>query len=418
MDIKRDPAVLKRKRIRRAVFAGLGIVVLIVITVAVSRLKPAAPSVPASVPWYGTVKRGDFVRNVRGAGTLVPEEIRWIPATTSGRVDRIILRPGAHVTPGTVILELSNPDLQQQVANAELSWKAQLAQLATGKANLQKDRLSQQTNVSDAQSDVNVATSQLEARQQLAKEGLVSDLEIRQLQATLDKAKNRLELARQQLKIAEQNEEATLAPQEAQVNQAKAQFDQLTRQVGDLKVKSNMTGVLQVVQVEVGQQVGPGAPLVRVADPTDLKAEVRITETQTKDLAIGLPAEIDTRNGIVKGHVSRIDPASNQGTVGVDVILDGPLPPGARMDLSVDGVIELESLHDVLYVDRPAFGQDNSAVSLFKVSPDGSEAYRVQVKFGRAAVSVVEVLEGLQEGDKVILSDMSPYDAYDRVRLN
>jgi HlyD family secretion protein len=431
MDVKRDPAILRKKKIRRTVFLALAGVAVVVISVAVSRLKPAAPSVSASTLWYGTVVRGPLTVEVHGAGTLVPVEIRWIPATTSGRVEKLVLQPGAIVKPGTVILELSNPDLEQQARNARLAWESSQAQLANAQATMHKDHMSQQASVKDAKSRYDLAVATLQANKQLADEGLVSQLKIQEYQASVDQAKTQLDLAQQQLDLTTENEQSQLAPAQADVNQKKAQLDLVMQQLDDLKVKSPISGVLQVMgaNVEVGAQVGQGTNLARVADPTNLKAEVRISETTTKDLRLGLPAKIDTRNGIVPGKVIRIDPAAQGGTVGVDVSLDGPLPPGARPDLNVDGTIELDRLENVLKVERPAYGQENNTVGLFKlISPDGQpilagqepghEAVQTQVKLGRASVQYIQILDGLKEGDRVVLSDMSQYDAYDRVRLN
>jgi HlyD family secretion protein len=374
--------------------------------------------VPAGVPWIEPVKRGQMTRNVHGSGTLVPEDIRWITSTTSGRVERLVLQPGATVRPDSVILELSNPDLKQNALNAELAWKSALAQYENAKASLRGSRLTQENAVKDAESQSALAREQLDANKQLADQGLISQLTVKQLQAALDTAKNKLDLAKQQLQIAIDNETSQLAPQQATVNQAKANYENFQRQLEDLKVKAGMSGVLQVVPVERGQQVAPGTNLARVADPSTLKAVVRISETQTKDLAPLQRAEIDTRNGNpLKGHVVRIDPASQGGTVGVDVTLDEPLHPGDRPDLSVDGTIELEQLNNVVYMSRPAFGQENSAITIFKLTPDGNEAVRTPVKLGKAAVTTIEVREGLKPGDQVILSDMSQYDSYDRVRV-
>ncbi len=418
MDLKRDPKILRRKRIRRGIFAGVGILALAVISVAVSRLKPAAPLVPAGVPWIEAVKRGEMMRNVHGSGTLVPEDIRWITATTAGRVEKLVLRPGATVRPESVILELNNPDLQQSARNAELSWKSALAQLDNKRASLRASRLTQENAVKDAESQYNLAREDLDANKQLADQGLVSQLTVKQKQSVVDTARNRLDLAREQLRIAAENETSQMAPEQAAVNQAKAGYDNLQRQVEDLKVKAGMAGVLQIVPVELGQQVTAGTNVARVADPSKLKAVIRISETQTSDLAIGQVAEVDTRNGTpLGGHVVRIDPSSQGGTVGVDVTLDDPLHSGDRPDLSVDGTIELEKLPDVIKMSRPAFGQENSSITIFKLTPDGTEAVRTPVKLGKAAVTEIQVLEGLKPGDQVILSDMSQYDAYDRVRI-
>jgi len=419
MDKQRDPAILKRKKRNRmiaAVVVGLSVVAL---TVAVSRLEPAAPSVAdsESVLYFGTVKRGPFTREVRGAGTLVPEEIRWITATTTGRVERLVLQPGARVEPGTVILELSNLDLQQSFRSAELDLQTALANMANQKATISNARLTQEASIVDFESAYEVALADLQTNQSLAETGLVSRFTVRQKQAGVDRAKNQLELARKQLASSLESAASQLAPTEAAVNQRRAEVDRLRRQLDDLRVKATMSGQLQIVSVEVGASVAPGAQLARVSDPTRLKAVVRISETQTRDLSPGQLADIDTRNGHVKGKVTRIDPASSQGTVGVDVTLEGPLPAGARPDLGIDGTIELERLTNVLYVESPAFGQENSTISLFKVLPT-REAVRTPVKIGRRSVQFVEVVEGLVEGERVVLSDMSQYDSFDRLRLN
>ena len=416
MDVKRDPAILRRKKMRQIVFGAIGVVVLIGLTFFVTRLRPAAPLVD-NEPWQDTVKRGDFVREVRGAGTLVPEDIRWIPARTAGRVEKIILRPGAVVTPNSVILELSNPDLQQQVRAAELNWKSGQATLENRRTDLKQQVLAQTAAVKNAESDFNLAQATLDANEELAKQNLISAVQLKTYRSQLEQARTRLDLAKSQLENSQSTLASQIAPQEADVAQRKAQFDLVTQQMEELHVRAGMSGILQVVPVEQGAQVGAGAQLARVADPTSLKAQIRISETQTKDLAPGQAADIDTRNGHVKGVVARIDPAAQGGTVGVDITLQGPLPPGSRPDLSVDGTITLEKLVNIVYVGRPSVGQDNGTVGMFKVSADGKEATRVTVKLGRSSVNTVEILDGLQPGDRVILSDMSQYDAFDRVRL-
>jgi HlyD family secretion protein len=416
VDIARSPDVLRKKKIRRALYGAAALVVIVLITVGVSRLKPAAPSVERATVWVDTVKRGSMIRQVRGSGTLVPEEIRWIPATTQGRVERIVLRPGAKVAPGTVILELSNPELQQSVMEAQLAYQSAQAAYQNRKAELESQLLSQQSAVASIEANYKNAALTLEANEKLVKDGLISEINLKQSQSAAAELKNRLSIEQRRLEMTHLGLKSQLAPQEADVNQRRAAYELRVRQLDDLKVKSSVDGILQVVPVEVGQQVGPGTNLARVANPTNLKAELRIAETQTKDIAIGQPAEIDTRNGIVKGRVARIDPASSNGTVGVDVTLEGALPPGARPDLSVDGTIRLELLDNVIYVGRPAFGQENSTVGLFKVHPDG-EAVRINVKLGRSSVNTIEIIEGLQPGDLVILSDMSSYDEYPRIRL-
>jgi HlyD family secretion protein len=424
VDIARSPDVLRKKKLRRILFGAAALVVIIIITVAVSRLKPAAPSVERSVVWIDTVKRGDMVRQVRGSGTLVPEEIRWIPATTQGRVERILLRPGAQVNANTVILELSNPELQQAVREAQLAYQSAQASFQNRKAELDSQLLNQQSEVANIEALYKEAALTLKANEELQKDGLVSGIVLEQSRSRADELKNRLSIARKRLEISTAGLKSQLAPQEAEVDQRRAAYELRVQQLEDLRVKAGMAGVLQcvcsspTVQVEVGAQVGPGTNLARVANPTSLKAELRIAETQTKDIAIGQPAEVDTRNGIVKGRVSRIDPASSNGTVGVDVTLEGALPPGSRPDLSVDGTIRLEELTNIIYVGRPAFGQENSTVGLFKLTTDGSEASRVNVKLGRSSVNTIEIQEGLQPGDQVILSDMTTYDQFERIRLN
>jgi HlyD family secretion protein len=419
MDIQRDPAIVRRRKIRRIVAAALGAAVVVAISVAVSRLEPAAPGVPSGSIWPGTVKRGAFVREVRGAGTLVPEDIRWITATASGRVERIVLRPGAQVEPGTVILELSNPDLVQQAESAKLDWEVAAAQLENQRAQIQTQRLQQEIAVSNAEADYDVALKDLEANRELHAEGLVSALTLQQRQAAVDRAKNALELARRQLAMGVATEQSQLAPTAASVNQARARFEQLSRQVAELQVRSTMTGQLQLIQAEVGATVGSGTNLARVSDPARLKAVVRIAETQTRDLAIGLPAFIDTRIGQpVRGRVSRIDPASEGATIGVDLTIDEALPAGVGPNHSVDGTVQLSRLEDVLYVESPVFAQENSSISLFVIDPPTRIARRTTVRLGLRSVQYVQVLEGLREGDQVILSDMSQYDEFDRVQLN
>jgi HlyD family secretion protein len=423
VDIARSPSVARRKKIRRAVYATVALIVIVLITVAVSRLKPAAPSVDRATVWVDTVKRGDMIRQVRGSGTLVPEEIRWIPATTQGRVERILLRPGATVSAGTVILELSNPELQQAVKEAQLAFESAKAAYENRKAELESQLLRQQSEVAGIEAQYRQAALDLEANEQLWKDGLVSELNLKRSRSSAEELKNRLAIEEKRLEMTRNGIASQLAPQEAEVDSRRAAYELRLRQVEDLRVKAGMDGVLQCVcsspttQVEVGAQVAPGTNLARVANPTSLKAELRIAETQTPDIKIGQPAEVDTRNGVVKGRVSRIDPAAQNGTVGVDITLEGALPAGARPDLSVDGTIRLELLENVIHVGRPAFGQENSTVGLFKVLPDG-EAIRTTVKLGRSSVNTIEIVEGLQPGDQVVLSDMSSYDEYQRVRLS
>jgi len=417
VDIQRDPSVLRRRQIRRWILAGLGLVAVILVTVAVSRLRPAAPTVDRATVWIDTVKRGSMVRQVRGSGTLVPELIQWIPATSNGKVERILLRPGAQVKPDSVILELSNPTLQQSTLEARLNLHGAQAQYDNRKAELESQVLNQRSVVAQTEAAYRQADLQYEADSELNKEGLVSDLQLKRSRSQAEELKNRVEIEQRRLKILEDGVSSQLEPQKADVDRQKALYDLQRKLLDELRVRAGITGVLQLVPVEVGQQVTPGTNLARVADPTLLKAEIRIAETQARDIQIGQKASVDTRNGLIDGNVARIDPAAQQGTVGVDVTFSTrEYPRGARPDLNVDGTIELERLDNVIYVGRPAFGQENSSVMLFKLTPDG-EAVRVNVKLGKSSVQTIEILDGLQPGDQVILSDMSAWDAFDRVRL-
>jgi HlyD family secretion protein len=416
MDIAR-PSNARKKRIRNAIYIVVGLLAVGGVSVALSRLKPAAPTVERAVVWPDTVKRGPMVRQVRGLGTLTPEDIRWIPATTQGRVERIILRPGTQVKADSVILELTNPTLEQQLQDAELKVQAAEAGLANLKVQLQNDLLQTRATAANIEGDYNKARMQAQMNEALAKDQLVSDLVLRQSKVDAESLGVRNQIAKDQLASKADSTRAQLAVQQSVVDQARALLGLTRQQRDELKVRAGLDGMLQVVPVEVGQQVAPGTNLARVANPSRLKAEIKIAETQAKDIQLGQKAEIDTRNGIVEGRVARIDPSVQNGTRTVDVTLTGELPKGAVPDLSVDGTIELERLNDVLYTGRPAFGQEQSVVGLFKIQADGVTAERVQVKLGKSSVNTVEVLSGLKVGDQVILSDMSAYDAYDRIRL-
>jgi len=417
VDIARPPEVKRRKKIRRILVGAAAVVVLAAVTFGVSQLRPAAPGVERATVWVDTVKRGELTRQVRGSGTLVPENIRWITATTSGRIEKRLLRPGAIVTPSSVILVMSNPDLKQAATTAELAWKSAQAALENRRASLESDLLTQQAAVATAESNYNQARLELSANEELFKSDLISMLTLKKYQGQAAELKNRLTIAQQQLEIAKAGIKSQIAPQEADVNQKRAAYDLVLKQLDDLNVKAGMNGVLQLLPVEEGASVQANQQVARVADPTVLKAELRIAETQTKDIRIGQLATVDTRNGEVAGRVSRIDPASANGTVGVDVTLEGALPPGARPDLSVDGTVRLEKLDNVIFVGRPAFGQEESTITLFKLDANG-EAHRTKVVLGRSSVDKIEIREGLQPGDQVILSDMSSYDQFDRVKLN
>ena len=417
MDIPR-PSFAQQRRRRRVIYVVTGVIAVVLITFGLSRLEPAAPSVERETVVIDVVKRGPMLRQVRGSGTLVPEAIRWIPANTEGRVERIVVLPGAAVTADTVILELSNPEVELSALEADSAVKAAEAEHSNLKVQLKSGLLTQQAQAATVQASYHQATLQAKANEQLAKDGLIADLTLRLSQVTADELSRRTEIEKQRLEIAAEAVTAQLAVQETRLEQFRATARLRRNQVGSLKVRAGVDGVLQVVPVEVGQSVLPGANLARVAEPGHLKAEVRIGETMARDVLIGQVASIDTRNGIIPGRVSRIDPSVQNGTVTVDVALEGDLPKGARPDLSVDGTIELERLQEVLNVGRPAFGQEHSMVGLFRLEPGGANAVRVQVKLGRSSVNTIEIVEGLNEGEQVILSDMSAWDAFDRVRLN
>jgi len=415
MDFAR-PDLARKKRLRRILYGSAAVVVVLLVTAGISQLEPAAPGVDRATLWIDIVKRGPMVRQVRGLGTLVPEEIRWIPATTMGRVERVLLRPGTVVTPDSVIVELSNPALELELQDAELRVKAADAALANLRLQLQKEYLQQEAATLAMESDYQKAALQAEVNQQLAEKGLLAAITLRQSRLDAQQLAARLALAKKQLEGHAESMAARMDVQQAEVDQVRAMVRLKQRQVDELRVRAGVAGVLQVVPVDVGQQVAPGANLARVANPARLQAELKIAETQAKDIQIGQVASIDTRNGIAAGTVVRIDPSVQNGTVTVDVALDGSLPKGARPDLSVDGTIELERLDEVLFVGRPAFGQEQSAVGLFKIQANG-EATRVQVKLGRSSVNTVEILAGLSVGDQVVLSDMSTWDGFDRIRL-
>lgn len=416
-DIARDPAILKRRRLRRAGYAVVGIIVLIAVSIVLARMEPAPPTVDEDTLLRDTVKRGSLVRQERGLGTLVPEDTRWIPATTEGRVERILLRPGARVEPDSVILELSSPDVEQAALNATLALQSAEAQLETFRVQYLNDLLAQQSQVATLEADYKQAQLDADADETLAKEKLVSELQRQKSQLRARTLADRLAIERKRLASVQDTIDSRLQIQQAAVDQARALMALQNSRLASLKVRPGFSGVLQQVPVEVGARIGPGTNLARVADPTRLKAELRIAETRAKDIDVGQPAEIDTRNGIIPGIVSRKDPAAVNGTVTVDVTLTGELPRGAVPDLSVDGTVQLERLDNVLYVGRPSLGQDQSTVGLFRVERPSGIAERVQVKLGTSSVNSIVVLSGLNEGDEVILSDMSNWDAFDRVRL-
>ena len=418
MDVKR-PTQKNKRRLRLALYASACVLAAVLITYGLSRLKPAAPSVARSTLYTGQVKRGQMLRQVRGIGTLVPEEIRQVAAPVEGRVEQIFAKPGEQVSAGSVLVELSNPELRQSAVDVEYRIKSAEADLNNLRARLESERMSQQAATAQIQSEYKQAKIQLDTDEELAKEGLVPAITLRISRVRVEQLANRLEIERKRAGSAQESTAAQVAAQQARIEQLRAQLRLNREQVASLLVRAGTNGVLQQVTVEVGQQITPGTNIARVADPSSLKAVLQIPETQAKDVSLGQRADVDTRGaGVVPGTVARIDPAVQNGTVLVDVRLEGGLPAGARPDLSVDGTIELERLDNVLYTSRPASGGAQSSVTLFRLSADGREAVRVPVRLGRASVNTVEILEGLSEGDTVILSDTQQWDGVDRLRLD
>jgi HlyD family secretion protein len=417
VDIARPDFVRKRK-IRLAICGAAALIALPTLTIGVSRLAPAAPVVERSTVWFDSVHRGEMLREVRGLGTLVPVDIRWIPAQTSARVNKIVLQSGAIVKPDSVILELSDQQLQHDALEAEYGYKAAEADLANLRVQLASNVMTQQSAAADVESQYQQAKLQAEVDNQLAVEGLQAAMISKKSAVAAEQLAIKQALAQEQLKIADDAAKAQVGAQRAHLEQQRVLFELKKSQLDALHVRAGLNGVLSAVSVEVGQQVTPGTNLVRVADPKHLKATVQVPETQAKDIQIGQRASVDTHNGIVEGHVTRIDAGVVNGAVPVDVSFDGPQPAGARPDLSVEGTIEIERIPNILYVGRPVQGAENSAIGLFKLVDGGRAAVRVTVQLGRSSVNSVEIVRGLQLGDQVILSDMSGWDAHDRVRLN
>ncbi len=416
MDIHRPELNVARRR-RNVIGLALAATVIALVTLGIASLRPAAPVADRSSLWLDTVKRGSMLRQVRGTGTLVPENTRWIAAVTEGRIDKIVVHPGTAVTRDTVILELSNPEVEQSARDAELQLKAALADLAQREAQLQSDLLNQRAEAARVKADFTEAQLRAAVDQDLAKAGLTSGLTLKLSTSRAEELKTRHDIESERLRVAGRAADAQLAAQRARVDQLRALYELRASQLASLQVRGGIDGVLQQVAVEVGQRVSPGATLARVAEPESLKAQLRIPETQMRDVVIGQAVSVDTRNGIVGGRVARIDPASREGSVTVDVTLDGPLPKGARPDLTVDGTIELERLDDVLYVGRPVQANEGESLGVFKLSADEKEATRTTVAVGRTSVNAIEIRSGLAAGDKVILSDMSAWDKVRRIRI-
>lgn len=417
VDVPRK-GVARKKKIKRAIYAILTVIVLGAVTWGLSQLEPAAPSVDRASLYIDEVERGPMVIQVRGAGTLVPEEIRWISSSVSGRVEQIKELPGTAVQPETVLMILDNPELERDVVDAELQLRRGRAELENLKVELQRQFLSQEAQAASVQADFKGARLQADLNEELAEEGLIAPLNKQLSDVTAEELDKRNQIEQERLRINAQATKASINAKEAELAQLEALYNLRRRQVDMLRVRAGISGVLQQTPVEVGQQVPPGTILGKVAVPEKLKAELRIPETQAKDVQIGQSAIIDTRSAEIEGRVIRIDPAAVEGTVTVDVALIGQLPPGARPDLNVDGTITIDRLEDVLKVGRPAYGQADSTIGLFKLINDGTEAIRVTVRLGRSSVTTIQVLEGLQEGDRVVLSDTSAWDNFDRIRLN
>lgn len=417
MDIKRPGKSKLKKRIRNGVLIVVGLVAVGGITVGLTKLKPASPTLDRSTAVIDTVKRGLFVRQVRGNGTLVPQLTRWVPAPADGRLEKILVEPGVEVTSTTIIFELSNPQMEQQAIDADFQMKAAQADQDNLRVRLESDSMTQQSAIASINAEYSQAKMQLETDEILGKQGLVPLILLKVARVRVQDLANRLKVEQQRLTISGKSTKAQINAQQARIDQLRALAELKKSQVDALKVRAGTNGVLQQVSVQVGQQMTPGFNMARVADPASLKAELRIAETQITDVRIGQPVEVDTRNGIIQARVSRIDPAAREGTFVIDAELVGPLPASARPDLSVDGTIELERVENCLNMGRPAFGQGQQTVGIFKLTPDGQEAIRTQVKLGRNSVSTIEIVSGLREGDQVILSDTSAWDNYNEIRL-
>jgi len=417
MDIPRKSAA-KKRRIKRILYSLAAVLAVGLITLGVSKLKPADQSVDRGTLWTGTVARGTIPRNVRGLGTLVPEEIRYVPAISPGRVEKRLVQAGAQVHADTVLFELTDPAIQQAFVDAETLLRGAQANLTTLKVQLAKGILDQEATLAQAKSDFNKKQMQYEVNDALGKRDLKSKLEVELSRIEAEDAQNRVALETKRLAGSREEATARMAAEDEKVRQLKDAVQLRRTQMEALKVRAGIDGELQTIAVQVGQQVTLGQELARVANPRKLKAELKIAETQAKDILLGQTVSIDTRNGIIPGKVIRIDPSVQNGTRTVDASLEGELPKGAVPDMSVDGTIELEKLENILYVNRPVRAQEHATVGLFKLDPDGAGAGQIQVKLGRGSVTTIEILEGLREGDVVILSDTGQFDSSNRIRIN
>lgn len=417
MDIPR-PELRQRKRKRQLTYGAVVAAVVVLLVVGLAGLEPAAPSVARASVWIDTVREGEMLRQVRGPGRLVPREIRWVPAQTAGRVERVIVRPGAIVEPDTVLVEMSNTDLLQQTEERRFALEAAEADYADTVLRLKTLEFDQRAAVGVARAEYEGARLQAEAERELADTGIVSVIQYRRSELFAEQLRLKFEIEEERLGQFSATMDAQLTAQRARVDQARNAHERLVEQVKSLQVRAGLAGVLQEIQVEEGQRVELGANIARVARPDDLQAELRIPETQARHVQVGQHTDVDTRNGIIKGSVIRIDPAVQGGTVLVDIKLEGSLPQGARPDLSVDGTIEIERLAHAVYTGRPAYGQADSTITLFKVIENGEFAVRVPVQIGRTSVNAIEIVQGLKSGDQVILSDTSSWDDYERIRLD
>jgi HlyD family secretion protein len=416
MDIPRKP--VRHRNLIRGLYILIVLLAVVLVTVGLSYVKPALPVIDRSTVWIDTAKRGQMVRQVRGNGTLIPEEIRWIPALTEGQVKHIFIKPGEVVSRNTVILELGNAELQQEALNAEWQIKAGQADYESLRVKLESESMNQKAAASTVQSEYSQARLSAEVNQNLAEEGLIPPIanELSKIRAEEMHARNELE--KQRVAINLKASQAQLQSQRAKVEQLKAYYQLKLNQIESLKVKAEVEGILQQVSVEIGKHVSPGTNLALVARQDHLKAQLKVAENQAKDIQLNQSVIIDTHNGTITGHVSRIDPSVQNGTVTVEVVLSGQLPKGARPDLTVDGTIEIERLENVLYIGRPAFGNENNTISVFKLDSNGKIATRVNIKLGRSSVNTIEILDGLKEGDQVIISDISSWDKFERINLN
>ncbi|MFP5286644.1 MAG: efflux RND transporter periplasmic adaptor subunit [Thermoanaerobaculia bacterium] len=407
----------EKQRLRRTLMLVGAVAVIILVTLGIRTIEPAAPPVRRETLWIDTVKRGAMVLEVRGPGTLVPVEVRVISAPVEGRVERIPALPGVPVQPDTVLLELTDPEVEQAALEAQSQLQATQADYEDLRAQLEGQLLAQQAQVSSSRSLAEEARLQAEADEVLAKDGIIPDINLKRSRLRAEQTEKQSKIEAQRYSQSQRSNQAQLAAQRARVEQMRALYELRRRQVDSLKVRANIPGVLQELPVQVGQRVTPGTTLARVARPENLKAELRIPEGQARDVTRGMPATVDTRNGVVRGRVDRVAPSAQEGSVIVDVVFDGPLPKGARPNLSVDGTIQLDRLDNVLYVGRPAVGQSGNTVKLFKLIKGTDEAERVEVKLGRSSVTTMEIVSGLEVGDEVILSDTSAQDGFDRIRL-